>query len=459
MQVPLNFTPRDYQSEALAALDSGVTISIWCWARRGGKDFTAFAYAIKKMVETPMNVVIVWPTKKQGYDNFWESTDNDGLKPIDKVPKSLVAHYTSSESNMKIILKNGSVLTLMGASDANAIKSLRGANAKLYIFSEFVDIDSNAYDVVRPIVANNGGQIIVQSTPKIDGISGATFHRMWKRARTIWKHGEKKTQFASVVRADHFLNAESLAELEAECIEKNGNNFMYMQEYMCDWGQVSTTSYYGEALMYLKKHDQIRELSYNDKHPVYTAWDLGTADSTAITFFQYINKCVYIIDYYETHSIGYEAIINFLKTKRYIYGWHFIPWDGNTREQSDATQRVEKLMQYGLTNVSVLTREGKEDGIRRAVEDIRKAVLSAGFTKLLREKLVKYSRKFNGITGDYEGPEHKTESHAADSVRYLFAAIAQFFDEVTGDFLFDVSAQATYESEDFMQPSVFQPTY
>lgn len=458
MQVPIGFDPRDYQAAALAALDAGVTISIWCWARRGGKDFTAFAYAIKKMVESPMNVVIVWPTKKQGYDNFWESTDNDGLKPVDKVPKALVSGYTSSADNMKLTLKNGSVLTLLGASDANAIKALRGANAKLYIFSEFVDINSNAYDVVRPIVANNGGQIIVQSTPKIDGISGATYHKMWKRAFRNWTKGPK-TQYASIVTADHFLGAEMLKELEEECIENNGNNFMYMQEYMCDWGQVSTTSYYGEALMALEKRGRIKDWAWNKAWPVFTAWDLGVGDSTAITFFQYVNRQVYIIDYYETHSVGYEPIVAALKLKPYTYAHHFVPHDASVREASDAVERIVKLEKMGLTNISIVTREGKEHGIRRAVEEIIKAIMNKETTKKLREKLVKYSRKFNGITGDYEGPEHKTESHAADSIRYLYAAINQFFDEKTGDFLLEVAGQDEYDTDDYTMPAMYDPGY
>lgn len=453
MQVPLHFDPRDYQADALAALDAGVTISVWCWARRGGKDFTAFAYAIKKMVESPINVVIVWPTKKQGYDNFWNTTENDGKKIFDHIPPSLIANQTNSENNMKIIFKNGSVLTLLGATDPEA---LRGANGKLYIFSEFVDIDSEAYEVIRPIIAVNGGQIIVQSTPKVDGKSGATFKKMYQRALRIWTSGNK-SQYASRITADHFLSAEILKDLKEEIVEKYNSDFKYQQEYMCDWGQVSKTSYFGDALMFLEKNGKIKTVPHNPAWPVYTAWDLGTGDSTAITFFHYVNKQVYIIDYYETHDIGYKPIVAALKLKPYMYGWHFVPHDAAVRDQSDAIERIVKLEELGLTNISIVTREGKEHGIQRAVEELIKVVMNAETTKVLREKLVKYSRKWNPDTGDYMGPEHKTESHAADSVRYLFAAIVQFFDEKTGDFLFASGGQDTYESEDYSTPQQYQP--
>jgi hypothetical protein len=42
-------------------------------------------------------------------------------------------------------------------------------------------------------------------------------------------------------------------------------------------------------------------------------------------------------------------------------------------------------------------------------------------------KLGIYKRKFNQFTGDYEGPEHKSESHYADAFRYVNAAIEQGF--------------------------------
>jgi phage terminase large subunit len=452
MQIPVQFHPRDYQREGLAALDAGCVMNIWCWSRRGGKDFTAFGYAVKKMVETPMNVVLVFPTKQQGYEAFWTNIENDGFKTIDHIPASLIASQTNSPSNMKIILKNGSTFTLLGASEPDA---LRGANAKLYIFSEFVDIDSEALDVIRPIIAVNSGQVILQSTPKIDGISGGTFKILFDRAIAHMANGGT-AQYASRITADRYLTADVLEDLRQETIARNGNDFKWRQEYLCDWGQSSSTSYYGAALEALKERGQICEVPYNPAHHVYTAWDLGMSDSTAITFFQYYGKKVYVIDYYETHEIGSKAIVSYILGKPYNYGWHFLPHDGSVRD-SDAIQRIEKMRDYGLTNSSLLKREPVEDGINRAVEELIKSVVNTTTTTELRRKLGLYKRKFNPLTGDYEGPEHKTESHAADSVRYMFTAIAQDFDAATGSFLYSVSDYADeYETEEIGTPAMYR---
>lgn len=449
MRIPVNFDPRWYQRKALEALDNGVKLAIWCWSRRGGKDFTAFGYAVKKMVETPMNVVLVFPTKEQGKNSFWENVENDGFKTIEHIPQNLIARQDNS--NMRITLKNGSTFQIMGATEPDV---LRGANAKLYIFSEFVDINSAAYDIVVPVVEVNGGQIIIQSTPKIDGVSGGTFKMMFddaiKEMELAVAEGRQPREYASLITAHEYLSDEALERLRQKAIKKHGNDFFFRQEFLCDWGQASSTSYYGNVLQLILDRGQIGTFSYNKDYPVYTAWDLGISDSTAITFFQFYGKKIFIIDYYETHDIGNEPIVKFVQSKPYNYMWHFFPHDGSVRD-SDAIQRIEKIREYGLVNSSLLIREPVEDGIKRVVEALPNTFMDAIRTEEMRRKLILYKRKFNPYTGDYLGPEHKTESHAADSTRYVYAAIEQDFDKQTGEFLYSPDRQADNYSADLVK--------
>lgn len=449
MQIPLNFIARWYQAKALRALESGVKFVVWCWARRGGKDLTAFAYAIKKMVESPMNVVLVFPTKEQGKKAFWDNIENDGFKTLDHIPKNLIA--SQNNDDMIIRLKNGSTFQLLGTKDPDA---LRGANGKLYIFSEFVDIDSAALNVIRPIVAVNGGQIIIQSTPKIDGISGGTFKILFDRAK------KSKNQYASLITGKEYLTAEQLEEIRQDIIAQNGNDFFFRQEFLCDWGQASQTTYYGQVLKLMESKKKIHLFPYNKDYPVYTNWDLGMSDSTAILFWQYYlvggKPRVRVIDYYETHNIGSEPIVKFVQSKPYLYAWHFFPHDGKVRD-SDAVERIEKIRGYGLTNSSLLRRESVDAGIERAVEELPNADVHQPTTLDLIRKLYLYKRKYNPLTGDYMGPEHKSESHAADTVKYLFAAIEQEFNKDSCEmYMSQESSEDEYESE-LAETSFYQP--
>lgn len=452
MQVPVNFLPRDYQSEALTALDNGVKLAIWCWARRGGKDFTAFGYAVKKMVEKPMNVVLVFPTKQQGFEAFWTNIENDGFKTIEHIPQSLIASQTNSPSNMKITLKNGSTFSLLGATEPEA---LRGANGKLYIFSEFVDIDSAAYDVIVPVVEVNGGQVIIQSTPKLDGISGGTFKMMFDDAKKEMLK-PNPVEYASLITAHEYLTDEQLERLRQKAIRKWGNDFFFRQEFLCDWGQASSTSYYGPKLGLIETLGQIGNFPYDPSYPVYTTWDYGLSDMMAIGFWQYFNKRIRVVDYYETSEIGLGQVVRFVLSKPYNMAWHWLPHDGSVRD-SDAIQRIEKARDAGLINSSLLRREPVEDGIERAVENLSITDFNQATTEDLRRKLALYKRKFNPKTGDYMGPVHDTVSHAADEERYMNVAIAQDFDPKTGAFLYaPVSTPQYYESNLVRTPAQYR---
>lgn len=449
MQIPVHFKPRWYQAEALRALEGGCKLAVWCWARRGGKDMTAFSYAIKKMVEQPMNVVLVFPTKKQGYDNFWTNIENDGFKTLDHIPKHLIAGEANTPDNMKITLKNGSTFSLLGAKEPD---KLRGANGRIYIFSEFVDIDSAAYDTIIPVVEVNGGQVIIQSTPKIDGISGGVFKIMFDSAK------KDPEEYASLITAEEYLKPETLERLRRKAIEKNGNDFFYRQEFLCDWGQASQTSYYGQQLKQLEADGRLDMYPYDKNHPVYTAWDLGR---TAIVFWQYYLKNdkpqLRLIDYFETDVIGNEPIAKMVLAKPYNYGWHFFPHDGSVKEQSDAISRLEKFREYGLVNSSLLRREPVEEGIKRVVALLPHTVIHKPTTGVLITKLYLYKRKWNPLTGDYMGPEDKSAAHGADSTRYVGAAIDQEFDPKTCEHYYSQAQQDEYEGESVLT-NFYQPT-
>jgi hypothetical protein len=99
-------------------------------------------------------------------------------------------------------------------------------------------------------------------------------------------------------------------------------------------------------------------------------------------------------------------------------------------------------------------------GISRAVENIVNARINAGTTEDLRRKLTLYQRKFNPLTGDYMGPEHKTESHAADAIRYVYVAIEQEFDKQTGAFYYaPENAQVSYDTDTIQVAGQYRPDY
>lgn len=440
MQIPVHRLPlRDYQKEIVEALNSPIRQAVLVIARRGAKTYTVFTeYIVPAMVKEVMNVVIVYPTAKQGYKNFWTNVENDGFKTLDHIPKNLIASQSNDEDDMRITLINGSTLFVLGATNADA---LRGANGKIYFFDEFVDLPSGVLGVVRPITNMNGGKIIIASTPKQDGISGGTFKKLHEAAKI------RPNQYTCYIPGDRFMTPEQMEVLRQEYIDEYGNDFLYKQEILLDWGQSSTASYYGEIMSKKDKDGSIGEWPYNSAYPVFTAWDLGKSDSMVLGFFQYFKGRPRLIERIGVEGSNMKAMARELKSRPYVYAWHFLPHDGTVSSLNDGQSRIKTLHLEGITNVSILKREGVSVGIGYTEDWLPKLLINAGMVGDLPRMLRVYKKKFNPTTGNYIGPLHNSASHDADMVRYMCTALNNYFNE-KGEFILSPSiAQETYESD------------
>lgn len=449
MDVPAHFDPRMYQADFLSDIRDYWFI-VMEWARRAGKGLTTFVYAAQRMTEEPMGVMIIYPTAEQGYRSFWNNIENDGFKTIEHIPPELRASFTNTKDSMSMVLKNGSTLDLVGA-NADPEK-LRGNNIKLYILSEFVDIDPRVLSIIQPIVIANGGQIIIESTPKQDGVSGGTFIKLRKAAE------KNPKQYASKIDATNYMTPEQLEMAREACIAEWGNDFMFRQEYLLDEGQALETSYYGNILSAKRRNGQVGMHPYDPRYPVYTTWDLGGGgDSTAGVFWQYIDKKINVIDAHQTHVIDDKLLIQYCNSLEYAgnYGWHFFPHDAAKRD-SDGIQRIMKFKELGLPNASLLQRRNKQAALDETIQLINEPRVTfhaptCDIDNGLLEIMGLYRRKWNAFTGNYEGPDHNTASHYADAIRYMNDAIKQFFHPVTGRLLINlepVAAVPAYVPDD-----------
>ena len=59
MNVPVHFAPRDYQLETLENIRDKWLVVLE-WARRAGKGLFCWIYAILRMVEEPIGVIIIY---------------------------------------------------------------------------------------------------------------------------------------------------------------------------------------------------------------------------------------------------------------------------------------------------------------------------------------------------------------------------------------------------------------
>ena len=135
--------------------------------------------------------------------------------------------------------------------------------------------------------------------------------------------------------------------------------------------------YYSKQMSDARKDGRICAVPYVSGFEVYTAWDLGVRDATAIWFFQHIGKQFRFIDYYENTGMSQAHYAKILKEKDYVYGDHFMPHDVEKRQSGgavdcDAALSVKEISEnLGIRPVLTVKKGKDSQAILNAIETVR----------------------------------------------------------------------------------------
>lgn len=416
INLPYNFTPREYQRPFLKAFDSGLYDRfVLVWHRRAGKDITCFNLVPRFAIEKPRIITYVFPTLKMGREILWEGMDNEGHKFIDYyVPKEIV-RGKPNDTMMKIEFVNNSIFRIGGSDNPD---SLRGGNSSLFIFSEWSEHDPYAWTVVRPIVKANGGVVIFEFTPKGDNHAKYTYESGLKLPR--W--------WVQVLRADetNVFSAEQLEEEKSEIIDELGEtegNASFAQEYMCSFDSPVVGAYYGAQVRRAYEEKRVRSVPYNTAIPVNTHWDLGVSDSMAIWFTQQVGNEIWVIDYYENSGEGISHYVKVLQDRGYVYGSHYAPHDIEVRELISGVSRYEAAQKLGI-NFQLCPNLKRQDGIDAARAIFNRCLFDEKKCRRGLDALKNYKKDWDKKNKVYrQEPKHDWASHGADAFRYLAISI------------------------------------
>lgn len=413
IRLPYNYEPRPYQLPVLQALDKGVKRAVCTWHRRAGKDKTFINHIARSMYERVGAYYYFFPTYRQGKKVLWNGIDRNGFKFLDHIPKEL--RKRTDNTDMLIETNNGSIFQVVGTDKVDLIV---GSNPVGCVFSEYSLQNPAAWDFIRPVLAENNGWAVFIFTPR--GKNHA-FTQL-ELARTypdIW-YSEVLT-----VEDTHAIPADILAQERLEIIRKDGNDALYMQEYMCDFEVPIQGSYYAEQLMLADKEGRITGVPYDMNTQVHTAWDLGMDDSMTIWFFQVVGREYHFIDYYESSGEGIQYYIKLMKEKPYIYGQHFAPHDIKVRELGTGKSRWEVAKSLGI-EFEIAPKLDILDGIAAT----RGLLNSCWFDKIKCERglsaLRSYHKEWDEDNQVFKKkPEHDWSSHGADGFRTFAVGFKQ----------------------------------
>jgi len=206
---------------------------------------------------------------------------------------------------------------------------------------------------------------------------------------------------------------------------------------------------YGKWIADMEKEGRIRGGIYDPTLPVFTAWDLGYSDDTAIWWFQVAGNEVRLIDYYENNREGMKHfaeviygrdIINLQygehgkvvkytlgevrneRRAKYVYGHHYVPHDAaNKLQAAGGRSIVNQLFEFGI-KCSIIPATSQENQIQAARLTLELSWLDPEFCKDGLRALRKYQFLFDEQRNKYlDKPDHDAYSHACDA----FEIVAQ----------------------------------
>ncbi len=400
--IPYNFYPRAYQIPVFEAFDNGYKRGILVWHRRAGKDLTALNLMIKKMFERVGTYFYFFPTYNQGEKILWKGARGDGFKMLAHFPRELVA--SKNEQAKRIELVNGSIFQIVGTEDMDKVV---GTNPIGCVFSEYALQNPDAWDFVRPILRENGGWALFDSTPR----GKNHFYKLFKMAESS---DEWFTQRLTIDDTKVMTRADMEKDI-AEGMDRD----LAEQEYLVSFLGFRQGSIYGDQLKKAEEDGRIGFFPHDPTHRVYTSWDIGIGDYTSIWFIQLVGMEIRLIDYYENRNKGVEHYAKILQEKEYLYARHYAPHDIANREWGSGKTRIETALALGLYFEKV-EKISPEEGIDAVKRIFGRFYINEPLAERGLNALRDYHREWDSKNKIYKkDAAHNWASHACDSLRYF----------------------------------------
>ncbi len=301
-------------------------------------------------------------------------------------------------------LINGARIRVFGADNPDA---LRGLFFDGLIADEYGDWKPSVWGaVIRPALADRKGWATVIGTPK----GHNSFYDTWKLAQS------DPDWFALRLRASEsgILDSAEIADMLKSMTPDQAD-----QELECSFEAALLGAYYGQEMKAAESEGRITAVPYDEIAPVYTAWDLGYSDDTAIWWFQVIAGEVRVLECYAASGKALDHYLDVVELKPYKYGGHWLPHDAQAKTLASGGRSIQEMVHERLKRTAIVPNLGLQDGIQAARAMFPRVWFDAKCEDGL-EALRQYQREYNEDTKAFrERPKHDWTSHYADAFRMM----------------------------------------
>ena len=382
IRLPNNWTPRGYQEAPWDYLVCGGKRAVLKWHRRSGKDDLGLHWTAFAAHQRVGNYWYMLPEYSQARKSMWDAVNpNTGRRRIDDAfPMEL--RKTTRDQEMMIPFKNGSSFQLVGSDNFN---SLVGSPPVGLVFSEYALSQPSAWGYLMPIVEENGGWAMFNSTPR----GKNHFKNLCEFAakEPDWFYSQLTADQSGVFTNDQLVSI--LRQLQAEHGDEYGMA-LWMQEYHVSFEAAMPGAIWGDCLSKAQEQGRIGtdespvSVPHTPGIPVFTGWDLG-----------------------------------------YEYGTHWLPHDARPRTKAaGGKSMLQQAIEFNgdhegkLGRFAIAPSLDVQEGIQAARATFPRCRFDTERTEVGVDHLKGYRREYDEEKQTFSSrPEHDKHSHAADAWR------------------------------------------
>ena len=322
-----------------------------------------------------------------------------------------------NEQELTITLLNGSQIRLYGADNADA---MRGLGFSGVYMDEYGDFKPSVFgNVIRPALSDKQGWAVFGGTPKGK-------NQFWEIYETAQRLPQEWFLLRLPASTSRLLPDGELAAARAQLSEDQ-----YLQEYETSFEAAILGSFYGKEMREADQQGRICAVPYNPDLPVYTAWDLGYRDDTAVWFYQLGRGEIRVIDFYAVSGEDIHDISAVVLGKGYRYAKHYLPHDARAKSLQTGKSIVEQLAAHlDIAKLAVVPDIGVQSGIQAVRLILPQVWFDAERCREGIEALRQYQREYDEDKKAYrQSPRHDWTSHPSDAFRMLAVSYAEQADK------------------------------
>jgi len=391
--------------------------------RRAGKDIGCLQLWVLRGLQRVGTHVYLFPLYSQARSVIWHGLDFDGKPFMDNIPLSLIAK--KNEARMELTLINGSRLILAGSNNTD---SLMGTNPITIIYSEFALHHPMARPYLNPILLQNGGIEIIQSTPR-------GRNHCWELFELVKNNPAYHVEHLSIEQTFKHDGTHIFTKKNLDDARKMGmSDEMIAQELFCSFDSGNVGAYFTKEMTDMEREGRLLPIKPNSNLTLHTVWDLGGVDSTCAWIFQTDGQHIYMLAMLTDTGKGLKHYLDLAEKLRQEWGchwgFHFGPHDIAQKHQSweQAESRLTLARRAGW-NFQVTPKLSVEDGIEAMRFILPKVKIDSVNCQLGIRALREYQRQYSESRAIFEQkPLHNWASHIADSFRYLSINYRRLFD-------------------------------